>query len=380
MDCLGSHSFFPLSTIAKDGSIQWNHHVLHHQRAVDVCQRGGFQAQGKDWSSAQFLFDPTDAAYVKDHWIYLDHDQAVSGSLGASYLWKELNGSTRVYVDAIYGSGLRTDATSGGQTIPNGGTVPAYYSLNVGVEQAFKVGKSRSLKARLDIVNVTDNVYELRNGSGAFGVNAAQYGERRGIFDRLAMRSKKDTKVGYGIANETSQLVVAVTSRPTNLMAHIGFEPNDNTPLVPVLTFVGWVVCLAIGLLGFLMPYSRPLRSVKAPQSVKVERLIVELSKEPRLPQKRTTAGQPFIFHRIASGRHGSATDGVAEPSAAIAFAAPGGRASTRVVPFDQATYAKPSSTTATAVQTLTFGQGEGRSPRRSIPRKPFSSIRKARW
>ncbi len=142
------------------------------------------QAQGKDWSSAQFLFDPTDAAYVKDHWIYLDHDQAVSGSFGASYLWKELNGSTRVYVDAIYGSGLRTDATSGGQTIPNGGTVPAYYSLNVGAEQAFKVGKSRSLKARLDIVNVTDNVYELRNGSGV-GVNAAQYGERRGIFGSL---------------------------------------------------------------------------------------------------------------------------------------------------------------------------------------------------
>jgi len=88
-------------------------------------------------------------------------------------------------VDAIYGSGLRTDATSGGQTIPNGGTVPAYYSLNTGVEQSFNVGKKRTLKARLDIVNVTDNVYELRDGSGV-GVNAAQYGERRGIFGSLA--------------------------------------------------------------------------------------------------------------------------------------------------------------------------------------------------
>ena len=35
------------------------------------------KAQGKDWNSSQFLFDPTDAAYVKDHWIYLDHDQTV---------------------------------------------------------------------------------------------------------------------------------------------------------------------------------------------------------------------------------------------------------------------------------------------------------------
>ncbi len=142
------------------------------------------RAQGKDWSSAQFLFDPTDAQYVQNHWIYLDHDQTVSGSFGASYLWKELNGSTRVYVDAIYGSGLRTDGMSGGQTIPNGGTVPAYYSVNIGAEQAFNVGKHRSLKARIDVVNVTDNVYELRNGSGV-GVNAAQFGERRGIFGSL---------------------------------------------------------------------------------------------------------------------------------------------------------------------------------------------------
>ena len=40
------------------------------------------------------------------------------------------------------------------------------------------------LKARLDIVNVTDNIYELRNGSGV-GVNAAQYGMRMGIFGTL---------------------------------------------------------------------------------------------------------------------------------------------------------------------------------------------------
>jgi hypothetical protein len=142
------------------------------------------KAQGKDWSSSQFLFDPTDAAYVKNHWIYLDHDQTVSGSFGASYLWNELHGSTRAYVDALYGSGLRTDATVGGVTIPNGGTVPSYYSVNVGVEQSFNVGPKQAVKVRLDVVNVTDNIYQLRNGSGV-GVNAAQYGERRGIFGSL---------------------------------------------------------------------------------------------------------------------------------------------------------------------------------------------------
>jgi outer membrane receptor protein involved in Fe transport len=34
---------------------------------------------------------------------------------------------------------------------------------------------------RLDVVNITDNSYELRDGSGV-GVNAAQYGMRRGFF------------------------------------------------------------------------------------------------------------------------------------------------------------------------------------------------------
>ncbi len=139
------------------------------------------KAQGEDWSSAQFLFNPNDLAYVKNHWIALDHDQTVSGSFGASYLWKQSqNSSTRVYVDALYGSGLRTTVNT-----PNDSTVPPYYSVNLGAEQSFKVRKKQFLKARLDIVNVTDNTYELRNGSGV-GVNAAQFGMRRGFFGSLS--------------------------------------------------------------------------------------------------------------------------------------------------------------------------------------------------
>jgi len=56
----------------------------------------------------------------------------------------------------------------------------------VGVEQDMKLDKKRTLKARLDIVNITDNVYELRSGTGV-GVNAAQYGMRRGIFGTLGL-------------------------------------------------------------------------------------------------------------------------------------------------------------------------------------------------
>jgi outer membrane receptor protein involved in Fe transport len=144
-------------------------------------------AQGKNWNSSQFLFDPADINYVKTHWIYLDHDQEITGSFGASYLLKESDrASTRFYVDALYGSGLRTDSTdSAANTIPNGGTVPSYYTVNLGAEQSFKTGKTRYLKARFDVVNVTDNSYYLRDGSGV-GVNAPSYGERLGFFASLS--------------------------------------------------------------------------------------------------------------------------------------------------------------------------------------------------
>jgi outer membrane receptor protein involved in Fe transport len=91
-----------------------------------------------------------------------------------------------VYVDALYGTGLRQDATAlDGTNIPNGGSVPAYYTVSVGAEHTFLLGRGRSWSLRLDVLNLTDNAYELRSGSGV-GVNAAQYGMRRGFFGSAA--------------------------------------------------------------------------------------------------------------------------------------------------------------------------------------------------
>jgi protein TonB len=175
------------------------------------------------------------------------------------------------------------------------------------------------------------------------------------------------------IANETTQFVGrAVAGHPTNLITHIGFELNDDTPLAPVLTFVAWVVCLAIGLLGFLMPYSRPHRPIKVPESVKVERLVVELSKEPEVPpENERSLGSPSSSIPLPADAMAPPPIAVAQPSAAIAFAVPV-EGPTRVVPFDQATYARPSSTATPAVQRLTFGQGEGRQP---TPEYPVQAI-----
>ena len=87
-------------------------------------------AQGRQVASSQFLFGQDDLNYISHNWIFLDHDQQVTGSFGAAYLWKHTSGSTRVYVDALYGSGLRTDFVNpDGSVIPNGGSVPAYYTV-----------------------------------------------------------------------------------------------------------------------------------------------------------------------------------------------------------------------------------------------------------
>ena len=137
-------------------------------------------AKGENWSSSQFLFDPTALGYVKNNWIYLDHDQRVTGTFGTSYLFNESpSARTRVYVDALLrqrvaGRWRRTIPGSSPQVpIPNGASVPAYYSVNIGAAQSFKIHNKQILTARLDVVNVTDNIYELRSGSGV-GVNAAQ--------------------------------------------------------------------------------------------------------------------------------------------------------------------------------------------------------------
>lgn len=150
-------------------------------------------AQGENWNSAQFLFDPTDLAYVQNHWIYLDHDQTFTGTAGVSYRFNEGSKySSLAYVDVTSGSGLRQDGGGfedgpGSNPIPNGSSVPDYYELNLGFEQSIQLAPKQYLVARLDVINLTDNIYELRSGSGV-GVNLSQYGMRRGVFGTLSYR------------------------------------------------------------------------------------------------------------------------------------------------------------------------------------------------
>jgi hypothetical protein len=131
---------------------------------------GWIWARGISWSSAQFLFDPEEFKFVKNHWIFLDHDQRITASLGGSYTWQDWKAA----FDILYGSGLHSG-------FANIKTVPEYSTVNLSLQRDLKIPKIGLFKIRFDVVNLLDNVYELRNGSG-IGVGAPQFGQRRGFY------------------------------------------------------------------------------------------------------------------------------------------------------------------------------------------------------
>ena len=86
---------------------------------------------------------------------------------------------TRVSVDLLVQSGLRASTA----TVPNGVALPTYATANMSVVQ--RVGPGTEL--RLDILNVADATYQIRDGTGV-GVGAPQYGLRRTILAGVTQR------------------------------------------------------------------------------------------------------------------------------------------------------------------------------------------------
>jgi outer membrane receptor for Fe3+-dicitrate len=122
------------------------------------------------------LFGADELAYIAGNWVYTDHAQQLTGSAGASYTWD----GTKISLDMVYGSGLRSGFANTDHVAP-------YATANVGISHEFKIPGHKPITARFDIVNITDTVYFLRDGSG-IGVFAPQYGMRRGFFIGLSQK------------------------------------------------------------------------------------------------------------------------------------------------------------------------------------------------
>ncbi len=131
------------------------------------------RAIGKNINSAQYNFAAAELAYIQGSYIHLDHDQTWSGSAGGSYTFNQ-DGPypTRVSADLLVQSGLRASTAA----IPNGTSLPPYATVNMSIVQ--RIGPKAEV--RLDLLNLTDTIYQIRNGTGV-GVGAPQYGIRRTI-------------------------------------------------------------------------------------------------------------------------------------------------------------------------------------------------------
>jgi outer membrane receptor protein involved in Fe transport len=142
-------------------------------------------AIGEGWITSQFSFIPNQLLYTQNHYIDLDHEQHFTASGGASYKW----GDTLFDADLIYGTGLREDTPplpDLPEGIPNGTHVPAYAQVNTGlVQDLSSIFGVPALSARFDVINLFDEKYEIRSGSGV-GVFAPQWGPRRGFFVGLS--------------------------------------------------------------------------------------------------------------------------------------------------------------------------------------------------
>ncbi|MFI5316058.1 MAG: TonB-dependent receptor [Myxococcota bacterium] len=120
--------------------------------------------------SSQFEFDPAELNFIAHHFVYLDHDQRYTTSFGVSYLWKD----TRFTADCLTGSGLR-------RGFANTEKQPANEPVNIGVSHIFRLDSLGTLTVRADIINLFDETYEIRDGSG-IGVGAPQFGQRRSYY------------------------------------------------------------------------------------------------------------------------------------------------------------------------------------------------------
>ena len=137
------------------------------------------QQKAKQIVSNQFFFDPGDLAYINDHYIYTDHSQKLTVSGGGALKIDDRIGQLRPSFDFLYGDGLRGDDPI--RMIPNGGKQKSYFQVNFGISQQLGDDPEKSLTFRLDLVNVFDNTYLLRDGSGV-GAGQPEYGPRRAVF------------------------------------------------------------------------------------------------------------------------------------------------------------------------------------------------------
>ncbi len=136
-----------------------------------------------DAESNEYLLDAATYEYLLHNYHYTDDMQRMTGSAGASYRIYD----TTMTADLIYGSGLRAGDLSEG-VVPNSLHATPYAVINTGIAHDIQWSSDyKPLTVRFDVVNLFDQIYELRTGTG-IGEFAPQYGARRGYYVGLSQK------------------------------------------------------------------------------------------------------------------------------------------------------------------------------------------------
>jgi outer membrane receptor protein involved in Fe transport len=142
------------------------------------------EEKAKDIVSSQFFFAASELAYIHNNAIYTDHNQAWTISGGGSFAFADGVGQVRTSMDLIFGSGLRRSPDNAVE--PNGEKLPAYAQVNLGIAQDIETdGAFAGTTVRFDIVNLFDESYQIRDGTGV-GVGAPQFGPRRAFYTGIS--------------------------------------------------------------------------------------------------------------------------------------------------------------------------------------------------
>jgi protein TonB len=150
----------------------------------------------------------------------------------------------------------------------------------------------------------------------------------------------------------------------------VSHAQSSEISLRSVTTLSIWIACLAVGLIGVVIPYARPRPPQSLPPPLQAELLEVALTTDPIAadnvtpPPTETLMPPPAV--QPLTPPSAPALIPVEVPNSAIAFELPV-TGPTRIVEAREASYSAPvkapveNTGTRPAVQQLTFGQGEGK-------------------
>ena len=156
--------------------------------------------------------------------------------------------------------------------------------------------------------------------------------------------------------------------------AEEGEPPRQQVGLLPVLTLVLWVFCLAVGILGLVLqpPPPAPPKPPEPPP-IHAELMKVDLIQEPAPLPPPEAAAQPSEFPpELSAPQEAPPLAEVAQLTPAIAFALPI-EGPVRIVAAQQAGFARPVQKAA-PVKRLIFGQGAGKQPEPEYPSEAINA------